>query len=967
MTYIVPSHSCDDMLLDMLRGEGSYFGERPKILSWSDLYRELVPLDKLRRQIDPPDHRLILRLLIDDTIRELDEQGRTVPKGARRPGFTDILSAALRELMLEDVSPDDVMSKDGPPDDKEITPDEILYRIYSDYKLYLDDNRLADSAQIPSLTRSDMEDKKIKDLLRGGELCFVGLLSLTGAQRKLAAKLRDLVGAIRTAFWVPDAAIEDLQDTAAQIFPKEIKKTRKNITFHGDAALVVASDVCEQYDAVAAEIAALRDGTSRLFKRWPALSERDADDIGIMVPKGQVLLMLSALRRAGIEYQVRCETAVCETILMEIAMAVWRAGCNGWPFEDTYSLLRSTVFGADDLSAERAFAEMPDGVSHWRKFVERSPKTNRAFDSCVRFYSELNAQEGRAAQELLAALIELADERWESLLASEAGDDGSLDAAIRSVALARSEARNKAAMLTEQARPLGPAGEVKMRGSDAAAFLTHWAQEATIALPLPVSGAVTVYDSPPPVLASHAVWIMTDVDTNAYPAAVTEQALLNSEIRSRVNSRDDEVRGPDASYLPTLHDQRVQKEALFRRLICVGEAGTILSRSKLDSAGKDISESVFLSSLLEEHGVKTKLDLNGKEIPDPEREPSGEDGAGGQQDARSREWHLYELVPMLPAQIVGPQAYRGAFPRKLTDMSMSKTEISVSAFETWHKCPYRFYLRDIAGIEPPQSEVGSNLRLVMGRIMHEIWEELAERCLRGGRVLPVRMTLYSNWDEIIKKIEDKLKQQDDASYLFFSSPRTQLAVASIKRDLLHMAEVQDDINRRAESKHVKLADVETEKKLDPLRVGPLTLKGRADRIDRWDEGAIIIDHKLGSASSYKDPLQLACYAQMLESSGVKVAGVCWFTHRDHKVTGYWRSRELYEIYTGGKNNMKQLDDAAALAMDELAKMGTSMQNGVFEARYADDDCRNCAYSIICRKGEHSGESFDDDEGSSDDE
>ena len=150
----------------------------------------------------------------------------------------------------------------------------------------------------------------------------------------------------------------------------------------------------------------------------------------------------------------------------------------------------------------------------------------------------------------------------------------SLDGAVRELASARMELERKIRFLEELQPGLGDAGNVCFARGEAVAFLTDWGKEATSALSPQLLDAVTLYDSPPPVLARFPVWIMTDVDGAHWPGKLRESPLLNNEGRCKINEMKDEDFLP--THLPTLHDERQQKEGLFRRLLATGEELVIL-------------------------------------------------------------------------------------------------------------------------------------------------------------------------------------------------------------------------------------------------------------------------------------------------------------------------------------------------------------------------------------------------------
>lgn len=54
--FVVPSGLDKDALLDLISGGGSFFGQRPKICTWGDLYKEVSQISHARPRMitDPP-------------------------------------------------------------------------------------------------------------------------------------------------------------------------------------------------------------------------------------------------------------------------------------------------------------------------------------------------------------------------------------------------------------------------------------------------------------------------------------------------------------------------------------------------------------------------------------------------------------------------------------------------------------------------------------------------------------------------------------------------------------------------------------------------------------------------------------------------------------------------------------------------------------------------------------------------
>ena len=125
----------------------------------------------------------------------------------------------------------------------------------------------------------------------------------------------------------------------------------------------------------------------------------------------------------------------------------------------------------------------------------------------------------------------------------------------------------KALALRELLPDIGPAGRTPLKGDEAVEFLLSWCRETRIRPEQPLSGTLTLYAGPPPVLASYPVWIMLGVSQRDWPGRIAGSPLLGPSERERLAEAE--------AWLPSVQDKRLQREALFRRLIQTGEATQI--------------------------------------------------------------------------------------------------------------------------------------------------------------------------------------------------------------------------------------------------------------------------------------------------------------------------------------------------------------------------------------------------------
>jgi len=916
---MLPSLANEDHLSDALAADGVYFGSRPDVWSWAALYRAAVPPPRVRRQVDPPDHRLILKYILKQTLDELDGRGASVPKGVRRSGFVDLLSSSIRELLLEDISPD-LLLAETPAEDGDAKPRDLLYRLYSDYLIHLEENGLADNAQLPILTREACAEDCGK--LSGRPMFWIGFLSFTGAQLKLIRMLARR--GVRMEFFSPDAALEGFYDASAQLGME-----RRDICDRGGKIVsLTARDAYGQFDALARGISLARVGSGGLYE---AVGTGDAPDawldVGILADINDHPLLASALETRGVPCESRAERAVSDTLPVRIARQAWDAYMLDWPARRTLHLLSQPVFGLS-LDRDRVARRSPEGWRAWRALAEGIPGAGAVLDRLKKFCDTLSDLGGHTGEELLEALLAAAgDDEWEARLSAEAGDDTSLDYALREVSSARLEIKQKLELLRELKPAIGVAGDVRFVGGDALLFLLNWSREATTALPPRRVGTVKLYDSPPPVLASHRVWIMTDVTPSRYGGAVSEGSLLGAEVRDSVNAASETL--DTAVHLPTLSEKREQREALFRRLAAVGDDVTIMARPAHDSQGRPQDESPFLASLLADRAARW---IRAGEIID--------EGDGALTDER-----------------VIPQLLRGTFPRTgllRRGGDGAKARVRLSALDAWRDCPFLYWC-GLMRLEPPRDMTSPVDQQDRGSLLHELWQRVWEKREPGDKK-PVAVNAAEEWDALI---EEKRRAGEA-----IGASKSSAVAANLRRLVLRLARRMDETEAAAEQLGLTREGVLLEYELPVYEGKNAVFVGRADRVDLWREvGAVLLDYKLGISDNYKNSRQLAAYAFLMrEADAPRVEGFGFMGHKDARARGSW-SDAVFPLYGSGKRNRNDMspDAATDAAGETIAALDEQIGAGFFPAMYESARCKRCGFSAICRRAERRGMLREDDE------
>lgn len=672
--FIVPSGLDKELMLKLVSGGGSFFGRRPRVRTLGELYDEMAALngEKSLRVIDPPDHNLIVKYLLDNYLAEMESQGKALPDGVRHRGFVGVVGDNIKDLLAEEITPDDMHEALFGEEADESEPEFMLYRLYKDYLEYLTENMLADASQIPTLARLCLAGGKAAEFVQSAEFVVIGFLSFAGGQLKLVRELGEK--AKKCVFLLPECGLEDFHDAIRQV--NEEYKDRPDTTPR--LCLLEANNGCLEYAALARELELWVQGRSRFGGQLGELA--DFGEVGIIVPQKSLELLAGMLSRYKIPFNVQIRGTVAQTRAGELPGLVWGAYRRGWPTRGTMYLLLDPLLGCVDFDRARCLEKFPEGEEGWREVL--SGRSLSVFERIASFCASM-------ADELAPA--EILD-RWRSLLndlnvvrnaAAYISDDFTHDAVLKDLSSCMTELDKKIGRLRDLNSDLGPAARVTMSGDDAVRYLQDWGREATLPIPLPQSHSVTVYAGPPPTLASHKFIILTDVDYNSWPGRLRESPLLRNENKQRLNADSEQrfkARLTAAQFhLPEMRDEREQKEGLFRRLIATGAQGAILTRSLTDEEGRPVGESQFAAALAEEIKSRQGRGLEESTVRYPLAASLPGDGEVCFKTAE---------VSMLEKQ-----RSRGIMPRVggSAPDAEAKFSVSLSSLDDWIACPYRWW------------------------------------------------------------------------------------------------------------------------------------------------------------------------------------------------------------------------------------------------------------------------------------
>lgn len=933
--FMVPSSGDRELLLDMLPFSALLSGgDAPDIQNWGVLYKGIGfavaknhPLGTkiLRRQIDPPDHHLILRFLVNCFLEEADLEGLTLPAGVRRNGFIPLLGKNVRELLREDVTPEQLGRSLGCAACELLcpcggTPEGVLCRLYHRYLEYLEMQGLADSAQIPSLTRELLLHEDAVVWVRDRRFIFVGFLSFTNGQLNLVRQLVET--GVSVDFFIPETGLVGFHDALEQLVDVPVPR----VSSEGRFCSLAGGDLQLQWDTLARELVLWKLGQSDFLEGQPFPGY---GGIGIQAPPEYFPYLQSSLRRYRISFCSRGERTVGETVLGELPRRIWEAGLSDWTTNQTFYLLSHPCLMGESIDRATVFEAMPEGRRAWRGLAPRIPSLERALDLIFDFSDFLQEEKGHTPVALLKALLALVEDGGFIASVSAIADPvPSLDGAVRELASARMELERKIRFLEELQPGLGDAGNVCFARGEAVAFLTDWGKEATSALSPQLLDAVTLYDSPPPVLARFPVWIMTDVDGAHWPGKLRESPLLNNEGRCKINEMKDEDFLP--THLPTLHDERQQKEGLFRRLLATGEALVILCHSLQDSQGRPQGQSPFLSALQE---TPDWVSMAHRAVTLNALLPEGSDPV------------------LMGVEVHAEEKWQRRYPMPLVGIAdwppLKEQKLYLSTLDTWIDCPFLYWCRSVQSLEELRFSPFDVAKA--GTLLHILWERVWT-ARRDNPSVSLQGITMQEWDELIGTPPKELAE-------FVNNPQLRRHIPRLRAMVMNLCETQEAIEERREEEGVMLEATTMEYALPSYHVGNVSFVGRCDRVDSLaNRGEILVDYKLGKSSNYKGSLQLASYAAIMKNEGATIAGFYYLGHADAALTGAF-DEDVRSVYIGKPRSPLIPNEEMEKAGAQMEAMAAGVLSGRFVAQYQASSCPRCPYKILCRRGEYCGESL----------
>ena len=939
--FVVPTREDGRILREALsRGDPAAPGARPWTMS--EVYRKtLAGLEEAgarpewRRQVDPPDHWAILSFLLDGVFTEAGTAGPP-PPGALMPGFVPLLGAQLRELLREETTPEALglslgcgTCPEGEPCRRISTPEGLLCRLFHAYERYLSENGLADSAALPTLAREALEahPAEAAAFLAGKRFVFAGFLSFTHGQAALVRELDRLDAPVTVL--KPATGVKGFADAVDQLVLLA-DRTGPALEMPGSpgepfAAFDLVSGGAQiEPDTVARALALWNAGEGPLsafpFPGW--------DGIAVQASPAEAGRFASAFCRYRIPFSKADGLPVSATAPWSCARAVIEAAGAGWPPLETAALLSDPLLAGSGFPLRQALEEAPQGEASWAAWLERRPGSTGS-GAFARMAALARAVERGATP---AGLLESLRSFWKSPGPASrersllAWDDPALDDLVRQGSEAVSELGRKILLEEERHPSIGPARGRVLRGGEALGYLSAWAEETTVRPPAPLSGALALFTAPPPVWARRSCFILAGATAKAWPGSLKEAPLLGDSTRRTLNES-----GPGGlkTHLPLTGDRRLQQEALFRRLAAVGESLSILSRPAADEEGRPLDGTPFLEAASSDGWLRLEGDF---QRPLGAFLPRAGDAVFPRLEPRPGE--IRNARKPLP-----PAAYRepGPHPRA-----------SLGDLDTWMDCPFRYWAHSLARLEEPPRGLFDPLKA--GTFLHFLWQR-AWTVRAEGSPEPLGTLVEQLWESAMADARNGYPRLGTDRRLARRSRR-------LKKLALRLAALQEEADR-------VFAPGRTEQRLEfpmELDVGGVTFRGRADRVEVYGEGFVVLDYKSSKIDPYRKSLQLAAYSAVLEESLGKTAwGTGFFGHADGRL--YLALSEGCPLPFARGNGISlarpgTLEDAVGRARSGLDEMARGILSGRYEAAHGRAAaCPTCAARGLCRLGEARGESL----------
>ena len=442
------------------------------------------------------------------------------------------------------------------------------------------------------------------------------------------------------------------------------------------------------------------------------------------------------------------------------------------------------------------------------------------------------------------------------------------------------------------------------------------------------------------------------MDEGAFPGGATEDAILLDDERSALSGE-----------LLLQHTRpREHVWHLVRALGMAGGAVTLLTCCRDLVDGRETYPSALFQQAAEQLGRSLTDVPTVSSVPESDRALGDVETMLGARRAEGFEAAVRVRFPWLvegqTAALARAQPaltrFDGWLGRETPELDVAggNTVLSASRLEMLTACPYRYFLRYVLGVEPPDEAAADPTRwltpLEYGELLHDLFCDFMRTLkIRGESPDGARHAalLKGMLDRKIAQVQERIPAPYEAAY-------------------------RDDCGRLARSAEIFLAEESRRKGADPVgfevsfgsgREGAFDhaeavclnlsarvrflLRGRIDRVDRRADGYEIWDYKTGSARAYDETdvlrggmhLQWALYAHALD----RILEIRGQPDRVLRSGYFFVSDREY-----GRRIADRPPERGALA-GLLEPLFDLVSQGCFFHVQRDDHCTFCDYNGLC--------------------
>ncbi len=283
-----------------------------------------------------------------------------------------------------------------------------------------------------------------------------------------------------------------------------------------------------------------------------------------------------------------------------------------------------------------------------------------------------------------------------------------------------------------------------------------------------------------------------------------------------------------------------------------------------------------------------------------------------QKNNNTKEFSFDNLVNQSPSEEI-QQRLEGTLPEK---MGYSHN-MSFSKFETYEKCPKKFWYANVLNALPENQEAAA---LYKGSTFHKIIEESAKR-QKEGKI-----------DDVKTLLEDLADRWDSTKYLTSPVQKEQEDKKSLKPAL-------ESYQKWTSTNPNEIVELEWR---FSTKIGDYKVNGVIDRIEKTPEGEfVVIDYKTGGKNKKVDAqnsLQLNLYAHALKESEefgkYPVKAAFFYVEKPE-------GEQVFE-YEVSEEKVQEIKEI-------LEGFATKIKEKEFDATPEMFTCKWCEYSDICEE------------------